>query len=506
MVRPEEDASGDSWVSGCPFSGRSCTWSLPRGCDMPHRKKKPFIEKKKAVSFHLVHRSQRDPLAADETAPQRVLLPTQKINDEDRRAEQRKYGVFFDDDYDYLQHLKEPSGPSELIPTSFSITSNWKDEKEETLVIPSTGIKLPSSVFASDFEEDVGLLNKAAPVSGPRLDFDPDIVAALDDDFDFDNPDNLLEDDFIFQANKPKDEEEGLDLPRAEDGNEWEDMDDDEEESSGTENDDSADSLLDEDMSVPGKPLGEPENFFWEEETKSRFTEYSMTSSVMRRNDQLTLHDERFEKFYEQYDDDEIGALDNAELEGSIQVDSSRLEEVLNDYYKEKAENCVKLNTLEPFEDQELPMNELDGSEEEEIVTVVLEEAKEKWDCESICSTYSNLYNHPQLIKYQPKPKQIQLSSKTGIPLHVLPKKGLTAKQVERMQMINDSDLPRVSTQPRSKNESKEAKRARKQAIKDERKERRLEKKANKLAFKLEKSRQEKELLNLKKNVEGLKL
>lgn len=43
-------------------------------------------------------------------------------------------------------------------------------------------------------------------------------------------------------------------------------------------------------------------------------------------------------KFYEQYDDVEIGALDNAELEGTIQVDSSRLQEVLNDYYKEKAE------------------------------------------------------------------------------------------------------------------------------------------------------------------------
>lgn len=48
-------------------------------------------------------------------------------------------------------------------------------------------------------------------------------------------------------------------------------------------------------------------------------------------------------KFYEQYDDDEIGALDNAELEGSIQVDSNRLEEVLNDYYKEKAEKYVPL-------------------------------------------------------------------------------------------------------------------------------------------------------------------
>ncbi|XP_029800411.1 protein LTV1 homolog [Suricata suricatta] len=474
---------------------------------MPHRKKKPFIEKKKAVSFHLVHRSQRDPLAADETAPQRVLLPTQKIDDEERRAEQRKYGVFFDDDYDYLQHLREPSGPAELLPTGAFSAPRGRDEKEETLETSTTGIQLPSSVFASEFEEDVGLLNKAAPVSGPRLDFDPDIVAALDDDFDFDNPDNLLEDDFILQANKPT-EEDGMDVQKAEagDDSEWEDVDDETGRGSDDESCGSAGSSA-EAMSVQGRPPGAVEHhLFWEEETKSRFTEYSITSSVMRRNEQLTLHDERFEKFYEQYDDDEIGALDNAELEGSIQIDSNRLEEVLNDYYKEKAENCVKLNSLEPFEDQDLLMNELDRSDEEEIITVVLEEAKEKWDCESICSTYSNLYNHPQLIKYQPKPKQIRISSKTGIPLNVLPKKGLTAKQVERMQMINGSDLPKVSTQPRSKNESKEDKRTRKKAIKEERKERRVEKKANKLAFKLEKRRQEKELLNLKNNVEGLKL
>lgn len=178
----------------------------------------------------------------------------------------------------------------------------------------------------------------------------------------------------------------------------------------------------------------------------------------------------------------------------------------LSSFFENPTKSCIKLNTLEPFEDQDLPVNEFSGSEEEEIITVVLGEDKQKWDCESICSTYSNLYNHPQLIKYQPKSKQIRISTKTGIPLDVLPKKGLTAKQVERMQMINESDLPTVSTQPRSKNESKEDKRARKQAIKEERKERRVEKKANKLAFKLEKRRQEKELLNLKKNVEGLKL
>lgn len=38
-------------------------------------------------------------------------------------------------------------------------------------------------------------------VIGPRPDWDPDIVEGLDDDFDFDNPDNQLDDDFIVQAN-----------------------------------------------------------------------------------------------------------------------------------------------------------------------------------------------------------------------------------------------------------------------------------------------------------------
>ena len=35
---------------------------------------------------------------------------------------------------------------------------------------------------------------------------------------------------------------------------------------------------------------------FAAEETRSRFTEYSMTSSAMHRNDKLQLLDERFER------------------------------------------------------------------------------------------------------------------------------------------------------------------------------------------------------------------
>lgn len=480
---------------------------------MPHRRKKPFIEKKKAVTFHLVHRSQRDPLAADETAPQRVLLPTEKAEAEKRQEEQRKFGVFFDDEYDYLQHLKEV-GPLELVPSgeprpqSRIISTESGEVEEEVVQIPAPSINLPSSVFASEFEENVGLLNKAAPISGPRLDMDPDIVAALDDDFDFDDPENQLEDDFVIKANDHVEGEQDGDGGRAcfgggyDDG--WEDMDDDEEGSTSDE-----DFASDGPLSEEGEgesANGPPKEFlFLQEETRSRFTEYSMTSSVMKRNDQLTLLDERFEKFYEQFDEDEIGALDNVELEGFIQSESSRLQEVINDYFKQKAKDCVKLEDLEPRDGLDALAHEDESSEEnEEMETLVIEEPGKKWDCESILSTYSNLYNHPQLIKEPPK--AVKVSVKTGIPLDVLPQRGLTAKQVERMQLINDSDLPRASTQPRDKEETKEERKARKHAIKNERKERRMEKKANKEAFKVEKTRQEKEQLNLRKNLQGLKL
>ena len=41
-------------------------------------------------------------------------------------------------------------------------------------------------------------------------------------------------------------------------------------------------------------------------------------------------------QFYEQFDDDEIGALDNAELEGYIEPDSARLQDIVNEYFKLK--------------------------------------------------------------------------------------------------------------------------------------------------------------------------
>jgi len=243
-----------------------------------------------------------------------------------------------------------------------------------------------------------------------------------------------------------------------------------------------------------------------DEETKSRFTEYSLTSSVMRRNEQLSLLDDRFEKFYEQFDDDEIGALDNAELEGYIEPDSARLQDIVNEYFKLKEKEYQKPDDLGPRGLPSLREEEEDDEEEQEMETLVIEAPAEKWDCETIISTYSNIYNRPKLIKDPPRTKPIRVSLKLGIPLDVLPTRGLTARQTERMERINDSDLPRVSTQQRAKEESSEERKARKQAIKEERKERRTEKKANKVAFKQEKVRQEKQILNVLTNIQGMKL
>lgn len=113
-----------------------------------------------------------------------------------RKKEQNKFGIFFDDDYDYLQHLREPDDRG--VHWEYVEPANVNNQNANTTAVnKKPSLQLPSSVFASEFEEEEGMLRKAAPRSGPRPDLDPDIVAALDDDFDFDNPDNQLEDDFF---------------------------------------------------------------------------------------------------------------------------------------------------------------------------------------------------------------------------------------------------------------------------------------------------------------------
>jgi len=73
------------WVLSAPALRRlsPCPPTLPQG------KKKPFIDRSSAAHFHLVHRSQRDPLAADGSKPQRVLVPGEVSANQGRAAWER---------------------------------------------------------------------------------------------------------------------------------------------------------------------------------------------------------------------------------------------------------------------------------------------------------------------------------------------------------------------------------------------------------------------------------
>ncbi len=68
---------------------------------------------------------------------------------------------------------------------------------------------------------------------------------------------------------------------------------------------------------------------------------------------------------------------------------------------------------------------------------------KDRFDCQSILSTYSTLYNHPKLIKEQSKKKNvidpIQISGKTGMPKDVLGR-GLTEGALKRLDRLNNQD------------------------------------------------------------------
>lgn len=82
------------------------------------------------------------------------------------------YGIFFDDrEYDYTKHLKSIGEhgdgifiPAKLPPASSSKKSagiEFRDEEKETAG-KKVRFELPSEALPSAYEEDVGLLNRAA--------------------------------------------------------------------------------------------------------------------------------------------------------------------------------------------------------------------------------------------------------------------------------------------------------------------------------------------------------
>lgn len=256
----------------------------------------------------------------------------------------------------------------------------------------------------------------------------------------------------------------------------------------------------------------------------THFTEYSMSSSVLPRNENLKSLDEQFEQMYikEYAEDTTVGALDCEEINGTIDPNKSELLASLAEEYQEmkagkgifyeKNQEAIEFarNYIEKFENNQVEP-EGEKYEEIEIVDVGRKGDKDRFDCESILSTYSNTLYHPTVLKDtdrygNPLAKRkghIRIDPRTGIPvgafddpsaLSVRNLKSLDLDLGAKSTRSNASRLSELSVRP--KNETTEERRLRKKELKDFRNQRRAEKKANRVAFQEEKLRLHKSDLN----------
>jgi len=189
-------------------------------------------------------------------------------------------------------------------------------------------------------------------------------------------------------------------------------------------------------------------------------------------------------------------------LKTTCQKKPSQSEIAESDRNRENSRDAI-LQLYDVEEENPLQDDSEDGPEAVEKLLEALpylkRKEKEKWDCETIISTYTNLDNHPTVLsvpsgKKKPKnkyvncteenahsnnnPSTIRLSKKSGIPLGVLPSH---SSKTEDRSEENSRENKGIS---RNKKESKEEKRLRKAKIKEERKEKRKEKKNLKQQFK----------------------
>ena len=109
-----------------------------------------------------------------------------------------------------------------------------------------------------------------------------------------------------------------------------------------------------------------------------------------------------------------------------------------------------------------------------------------QWDCETILSTYSNIYNHPHQIKL---PAKVRVDKKGMAVIEGEGERGEDEGYEEE-----DAEEGVTISNLRTKGETKEEKRLRKQAVKENARVRRQVKKATKEIYKDE-SLKEKKLL-----------
>ncbi|KAI9307818.1 Low temperature viability protein-domain-containing protein [Cunninghamella echinulata] len=442
--------------------------------------KKGFIDRKQAKHYHVVHRSQRDPLINDTDASSRVLQevvpgnlikhktpeelerirakPKKMTQDEiDQRVGQAAlHGIFFDDaEYDYMQHLKPMGAPDAVFleaPTARKEKTKQQEKQQQ-----STGLfddvnskknpnlfELPTDVLPSSVEVNTKLMGQTGLEGGLQPDMDPrlrEVLEALEDEeYVEDDLDESFFDNLNDDAAEPYNPDEDEYYDDEEEEYEYEDIEED-----GPVDPENYDWQTAFNKFKRNQKRGGSDDEFDDDDfdIRSKGTGFSVSSSAMHRNAQLRTLDDRFDRIEEEYmnDDDE----EDHEFDGDISKERADFESILDDFLAnyevvgnkiapklEGEDSIQKLDTIRKALDR---INIKEEDEEEAAKREKKQRsAKEKlddpwarpeqrkkatWDCQSVLSTYSNLENHPQLISDRGPKKKISIDPKTGMPILV---------------------------------------------------------------------------------------
>uniref|UniRef100_A0A0N5AKD5 Protein LTV1 homolog n=1 Tax=Syphacia muris TaxID=451379 RepID=A0A0N5AKD5_9BILA len=404
------------------------------------KKKKAFIDKKNAETYLVIHRGQKFPTDFSEQETSQV--PPKKDYEEHIRC-----GIFFDDDYDYMQHLRDLNEVAVLEKAEKFVSQKPKDD-----VPPPLDLELQEKKIDYYAPDEEG--------------FDPEVEAALEGKFDFDNPDNELEDDFILAAN------DGV-LPSIAC-----------QKNSLLQHRSRAESPSDDD--IKSDDSGDDVNSLEGEEPIEEAANNDKRDGIQQR-----MIDEQFEHLCNQYDDDFASeAEEEHELETLLDPNSSRIKELAEERKNKKVELVLHNDEVA----KRFAMEEDDDGDKFEDVTLDCSGPKKaKWDCESILSTYSNIYNRPCLITETKAKRKLKNFVKKADVCYLLLYSftDLVSGNSEDYQMEEvGSNVSSVSYM-RPKGETPEERKLRKALVKERRRERIVEKKCNKLAFKEERLRRQ---------------
>lgn len=487
---------------------------------------------------------------------ERGLLQRKNVLDEKKRHELIELG-FDDDGYDYLQHLKtldaneKPTGNAHLEEVRPQEEEAHQEEKliisEKRLLYDIPGAHQKESDRVGSDKD--GVFVKSAVAHVPEEDvahFDASqltVIQQVDDedgvtgmmggvtafakksdvvrekkDYEITELEKMMEeaekntdkhervlgdgdllDDFILTATLMGHDEKEPDEDVTSCPDSYIGSYSDYEGSSGNEDDDERPSQ------TRGRP-GSIASTYWREERQDR-------------KNLLSVIDEKFEHLAIEYDEDELGDMDELAEEIQGVADVEDFENILDEFIKEHpqkndansvrhklflaeemdkhgfgnehADIAIKMakEFIRRAEQAENDNDKPASNAHIEIDPHQFQKEQNKWDCESILSLRSNIYNHPGTIEDTARkpPKTIALN-KDGLPVGYMPKREFVPTK------LGDEDIfgGRRSGAPapiRKKDESTEEKKSRKAAVKAAKREARANKKEMKVLFAKERTK-----------------